>query len=437
MKENLFNKNFTIMIVGQFISLFGNALQRFALSLYILDLTGSAAMFSIILSVAILPQILLSPFGGAIADRFSKKKIMVILDTLSGALLFLFALLLGGQSDSTLLPNGQGNGTLIMIGALMCIMAVIQSIYDPAVRASLPIMVAPEKLGQANSVVSIVSAVTSLLGPVAAGFLYGFFGIQAIFVINIISFLASAFMELFLYIEHQKSDFTGGMFATFCGDIKGTASYLVHEKKSIFYIILLSGALNLFLSPIYSVGVPYIEKIVFGVSDQLYGISEGCVGLGMIVGAMLVGPLSKMFPIGKMHYYFNVLTLLILAMGATTLPGILAQSGVSFLSYVLFTCIGFVFVICLANVNISFMAYLQLETPNELMGKTMALTGSLSMALMPIGQIIFGGLYEAFDGQLMMIYILVALLNIATTIILKKILRTLPAPTFQEEVLFD
>lgn len=421
MKDKLFNKNFTIMVVGQLISMFGNTLQRFALSLYILDVTGSAALFSLILSIAILPEIFLAPFGGAFADRFDKKKIMVALDTFSGLLLLVFAILLRGS-----------NSGLILIGVLMCVLAVIQSIYDPAVRASLPIMVAPKNLSKANSVVSIIGAMTSLLGPVCAGFVYGFLGIEAVFMINIISFFVSAFMELFLYIEHTPAKMEGKLLPTFCADLKSTAHYLIYKKRSIFYILLLSGAINLFLTPIYTVGVPYVEKLIFGVSDQLYGISEGSVGLGMIIGALLVAPISKKLPFTKMHIHFIFLTMLVLGMGIATLPGIVAASGVSYVSYILWTVIGFLFSFILVNVNISFMTYLQMETPNEMMGKTMALTGALSTALMPIGQIIFGSLYEIFQAKLIIIYLLVAACTVIVTILMKKILFNLPSSTDSE-----
>ena len=167
----LFHKNFTILSIGQFISLLGNSLQRFALSLLILDLTGSAMIFSIIAAVTFLPQILLSPFGGAIADRFSKKWIMVILDTISGAILFGFYLFVA-QNDSP---------SCLAIGILMFCLTLIQSIYDPSVRASIPAVTSKENLSAANSVVSIISSITGLLGPVVAGFLYGLYGIQTIF----------------------------------------------------------------------------------------------------------------------------------------------------------------------------------------------------------------------------------------------------------------
>ena len=64
MNSRLFQRDFTIMILGQIISLFGNAILRFSLSLYVLEVTGSAAVFGTILAVSMIPTVLLSPFGG-------------------------------------------------------------------------------------------------------------------------------------------------------------------------------------------------------------------------------------------------------------------------------------------------------------------------------------------------------------------------------------
>lgn len=413
-KESLFHKDFIILIIGQFISLFGNSLQRFALSLYILDITGSAAIFSVILSLTIFPQIILAPFGGAIADRFSKKNIMVFLDTFSGLFLLLFALYSRISSSSS----------LIFIGILMCLLAIIQSIYDPSVRASVPAITLPKNLSQANSAVSIVTSLTSLAGPIAAGFIYGIYGIQTVFIINIISFLLSAAIELFLVIPQTTSRFSGSLIQTFLGDIKETFFYLFHEKRLIFYMILVSCSLNLFLTPIYTVGVPFIEKIVFGVSNQLYGISEGCMGAGMIIGALFVGILSKKLSFQKFHYYFIILAILIIGMGICTLPFLCNTNRVCYLSYILFTIIGFLFAFILAIINITCMTFMQLEIPIQYMGKAMALVTSLATALMPIGQIIFGGLYDSLSTMTYLIYFGVALLSLLATIGIYRLLHS-------------
>ena len=69
MSKKLYDKNFNILVLGQIISLFGSSIQRFALSLYLLDLTGSASVFATILAISMIPVVLISPIAGMLADR--------------------------------------------------------------------------------------------------------------------------------------------------------------------------------------------------------------------------------------------------------------------------------------------------------------------------------------------------------------------------------
>ena len=93
-KEKLFTRNFTLLILGQVSSLTGNYTLKFALSMYVLEQTGSASIFAGMLSAALLPTVLLSPFGGILADRANRKHIMVALDALSGLSVLAAGLLL-------------------------------------------------------------------------------------------------------------------------------------------------------------------------------------------------------------------------------------------------------------------------------------------------------------------------------------------------------
>lgn len=79
-KQKLFNRNFVMVVIGQLISLFGNSILRFALALYVLDITGSATIFGTVTAFAVIPTIMLSPFGGMIADRVNRRNIMVFQD---------------------------------------------------------------------------------------------------------------------------------------------------------------------------------------------------------------------------------------------------------------------------------------------------------------------------------------------------------------------
>lgn len=99
MTQKLFTPNFILLILSQLTSLFGNFILKLALSMFVLDVTGSAAVFAGILSLAAIPTILLSPFGGILADRCNRRNIMVALDTLSGAFVLCAVLLLSGRND--------------------------------------------------------------------------------------------------------------------------------------------------------------------------------------------------------------------------------------------------------------------------------------------------------------------------------------------------
>ena len=87
MKDKLFTRDFSLVVIGQIISLFGNSILRFALPLYLLNETGSASLFGIVTACSFIPMILLSPAGGIVADRVNKRNIMVILDYATSALI--------------------------------------------------------------------------------------------------------------------------------------------------------------------------------------------------------------------------------------------------------------------------------------------------------------------------------------------------------------
>ena len=163
--DRLFSRDFTLMILGQIISLFGNAILRFALSLYVLDTTGSAAAFGCILAVSMVPTILCSPLGGVLADRVPRQRIMWGLDFFTAALVLGYGLFFASR------------GTVLAVGVLMVLLAAIQALYQPSVQASIPALASEDHLPAANGVVAQVQALANLLGPILGGMLYGWVGL--------------------------------------------------------------------------------------------------------------------------------------------------------------------------------------------------------------------------------------------------------------------
>ena len=146
MEQKRFSKDFTLVILGQIISLFGNAAIRFALPLYLLNLTGSSALYGTVTACAFIPSILLSPIGGMVADRVNKRNIMVILDFFTAAVILAFTLLMQ-----------RGNLILLLTVTLMILFGIAGA-YQPAVQASIPALVQQDQFMVANAVINTISS---------------------------------------------------------------------------------------------------------------------------------------------------------------------------------------------------------------------------------------------------------------------------------------
>ena len=246
------NKNFIIIVIGQIISLFGNAIQRFSMSLYLLEFTGSTAAFSKILAISTIPYILFAPVAGRLSDKINRKKIMVTLDFFCALLIGSYALILWKNHDSQWI-----------VGTVMFILSSCYTLYGPAVTASIPQIVKEENLTSANGIINQVGSVVNFAGPILAGVLYGILGIKAIVIINAVSFLVSAIMELFLEIpnvegiSHEETSISIGFIKDSFVDMKNTFSYLRRESKVVLGIIASYGIGNIVLVPILSIVAPY------------------------------------------------------------------------------------------------------------------------------------------------------------------------------------
>nr|WP_300893155.1 MFS transporter [uncultured Acetatifactor sp.] len=221
MNQKLFSKDFTLVVIGQIISLFGNATIRFALPLYLLNLTGSSALYGTVTACAFVPAILLSPIGGIVADRVNKRNIMVALDFFTAAVILGFTLLMGG-----------GNLVLLLTVTLMLLYGIAGA-YQPSVQASIPALVGQERFMEANSVINAVSSLASLVGPVLGGMLYSAYGLEPVLWVCMVCFVLSAVMEIFIRIPFQRQGSEGGILRTVRADFARSVHFIRKEKPVI------------------------------------------------------------------------------------------------------------------------------------------------------------------------------------------------------------
>lgn len=219
----IFKRDFTMVVIGQIISLFGNAILRFALPLYLLRETDSSSLFGAVTACSFIPMVIFSFLGGVIADRVNKRNIMVALDFFTAIIIVVFYFALG---QIPLVP--------LMIVMLMLLYG-ISGAYQPSVQASIPLLVDYEALAKGNAIINMVSTLSNLLGPAIGGVLFGAFGLTPILVISIVCFIISAIMEIFIHIPYQKRDKGKGIFATVRNDLI-ESFYFVKREKPIFFI---------------------------------------------------------------------------------------------------------------------------------------------------------------------------------------------------------
>lgn len=383
------NKNFIIMVLGQIISLFGSAIQRFCMSLYLLEFTGSTATFANILAISTLPYIIFAPIAGRLCDKVNRKKIMVWLDFICALVIGIYALILFQGKDHTLI-----------VGVVMFLLSTAATLYGPAVTASIPQIVDEEHLTSANGIVNQVGSIVNFAGPILAGVIYGLVGIKVIVAINALSFLVSAIMELFLEIpdvkeeedtnsvEEEKFSLIGFITTSF-SDMKESFSYLKNEKRVVLGIIASYALCNIFLVPTLSIVAPSFINVTLGLPSQIYGIVEGICVLGMILGGMLISMKPKLFTIKKVHRtYFPMLggVLLLVAVGfmkqnAYLLAGLFGIGGMAIM-----------FSIALSNVLT--LTFIQKEIPAEMLGRVSAFSTAVATISVAPGQLLYGQIIE-------------------------------------------
>ena len=398
MGKTLYEKNFNILVLGQVISLFGSSIQRFALSLYLLDLTGSAGIFSAILALSMVPVVLISPIAGMLADRGNKKRLMIGLDSLSALLLLVYV---------WIVFNGQDH--VLVIATVMVLLSTISTIYQPVVNTCVPLIVSRDHLVRANAIIQQVASLSQFLGPILAGLLYG---------INLVSFLFSALLELFLEIPHQRREGQQSFKAAFMTDMKESYHYLRHENLIVCRMLLFSGFYNLFLVPVFSVATPYLIKVTFALSSEVYGWAEGMIALGMIVGGFIITYRPNHFHIKRVYQLLYLTSVSMMLMG-----GVVYLFHFGFIdaatSVVLFTVCGMIIMGVLGIANVLSAAYLYQAVDGAILGKILAFGSAFATLCIPLGQILFGGLLEVLSQKLYLLILMAAFFVFLVTLLVR------------------
>lgn len=377
--KKLFTRNFTLLILGQSFSLFGNFTLKFALSMYVLEQTQSAAVFAGMLALAMVPTILLSPFGGILADRINRRNIMVCLDIISCITVFVSTMLLSFCDN------------IVVIGALLVALSVLSAFESPTVQACVPQMLSGENILKGNAVVNQIAAIASFVTPFLGSLVYTAFGLQPVLFGTAFCFLLTAILEWFIRLDYQKPIKKERILDIVKGDFSMSIHFLHKEQPSILKLSLLAALVNFFISGCAVVGFPYLVRTVLVLSAKHYGIAESAMGIAAILGGFSVGLLGKKLKMDKLY-------LLMLILGICFIPigGILLFSYSTLVKYIILVIAFCVCQIVCSIFSIYCLTAIQERTPQHLIGKVMAFIVTISICAQPLGQLVFGFLFDTF-----------------------------------------
>lgn len=387
------DKNFLLLMQGNFVSQLGSLMQTFALSLYVLNQYESTTLFASILIVSGITRMILGPFSGVLVDWFDRKKMIVRLDIISG----LVVLGLAG------LYFGLGYLPLWSIYAISIILAIISTLFGPAVNTVIPTIMKEEDLLDANSVHHMIMTISSLIAPIVGAAVLGFGSIGVILLVNGLSFIVSAISESFIDIpktnkmpekidlKNFKNDFVEGF-------------KCIKESQFITLIVLLALALNFALTPVITVGIPHILKKVMVITDIEYGVVSSIIGIASLVAGILTVLVGKKLSIPNiLRIVLGTQSIIVAAFSFIASGFFLNMFETYYVPLITFSVVAFVFMIIITIGNISINTVIQKIVPKELLGRVITVIGTIGGGAVPLGQGLFGVLSDQHGYMVPMI----------------------------------
>jgi MFS family permease len=365
----LANHNYRRYMAGQSVSLVGTWMQTIAQSWLVLQLTDSGAAVGLVVALQTLPVLLLGPYGGVVADRVDKRRLMIALQSMMGVL----ALVLG-------LLTVTGVVRLWEVFALALLLGLNNCFENPARQSFILEMVGPQHLRNAVSLNSVMVNVARMVGPAVAGLVIAAGGIGICFLANSASFIAVVVSLMALDTTRlQPSPPT----ARAPGQLREGLRYVQRTRE--LAVPLLMMALVGCLAFEFQITLPVLARDTFGGDSATYGFISTAMGAGAVVGGLFVAARgrtgARAMVVGALLFGVS----LVAAAAAPTLAlELLAMALVGGLS------VGF---------QSTGNSTLQLTASPSMRGRVMALWAVAFLGSTPIGGPIAGLVSDTFGGR--------------------------------------
>jgi MFS family permease len=360
------HRDFRLFWSGQLVSLIGTWMQSVGQAWLVLELTGSPFHLGLVTALQFTPILLLSPVGGALSDRFPKRRIILLTQAaMMGQAFVLAALVRSGQVRYW------------HVAVLAAIYGLGRAIDIPARQSYITDLVGRSDLANAVALNSLVFNGARIVGPAAAGLLIARFGVALAFLLNGLSFVAV--LAALLATRTPGSPDPAGRLGIRAG-IWGALGYAARTPPVAFTLSLIVAVSVLVLN--FNVVVPLVAKDVLGEGAHGFGLLMSSLGGGAVMAGVGLTLLRR----GRPSLRFLAVSATVLSAGTASL-GLVGHFGTAAVLLVGLGC-------CQILFSTGCNTTLQLTTPDALRGRVMGLYALANAGMTPFGSLLVGTVAE-------------------------------------------
>lgn len=371
-KQNKINR--ILFFPGFMISVLGTAFFSFATGLYLLETTGKGLFYSLNILLFTLPMIIFGPFLGDMADRFCKKKLIVLGDFLN-AILMIGIYFFWDSGDKVL---------LIYLGTFFS--SLFTSMVSISFSSGVPKFFGKEWMIQANSLSQIIDSLARIMGPFLGGLIYGLGNMKFFILFNGLSFFISLAFEMFLKVDSVADEDTEKKYR-----IRDGFEYLKKNRELKIFVIKFA-LINFAAIAAIIIPVPYVVNQIFKLGSKTLGMIQGTLPVGAIVGAVIVN--RKKFVLSEKVFMeiFGVFFMTCIMLYSTSL-GSMKSSVIP----VVLSLAMFISGIAFGVLDVTAATYFQKNIPENIRGKVVGVITGMVKFAMPAAFILSGKIIDLYS----------------------------------------
>ncbi|WP_062106382.1 MFS transporter [Bacillus niameyensis] len=395
--------------ISKLISTFGAQVYSFAISFYILQMTGSATNFALNLICNILPRTVVGPFAGYVADNFSRKKIVI-----TAQIATTFAI--GGLLAVSLYYGL----SLIAIYTTTCILSITSTFSSVTFTSSISGLVDEKRIQKAMSLNQMSISFAAIGSPAIGGLLYGVVSMPVFLIIYIIASAIGVALEStmnFSLFAKRKEKTVEEQKESMWISMKAGISYL--KLQPVLIVIIWISLLINFLFGAFEVGYSYILIEKLKIASEHFGFTNGAFAVGMLIMSIYFSTSRDVkFPLLLSKRGVLCMGLII---GAISLPLLIKFTYYGMFAYYALLMFSFGMLVIIVNTPLQVMMQKQID--DDYKGRVFSILETMAMALMPLGMVVYGVFYDILPAEWILITSATLLIGIVLLLARPSVIR--------------